>query len=36
MDDFVGIDAREQRHGTQLFAKVFDRCTNVIHFIVYD
>ena len=21
---FVGINAREQRHGTQLFAKVFD------------
>ena len=33
---FVGIDAREQRHGTQLFAKVFDRCANVINFIVYN
>ena len=32
----VGIDAREQRDGTQLFAKIFDRCTYVIYFIVYN
>ena len=33
---FVGIDAGEQRNGTQLFAKIFDRCTNVIYLIVYN